>query len=169
MTSLKNTNTIPSLSWSYSAGAYYRSLSSYGSLILGGYDASITGNSSINIPLNGDPHYDLLAGVRNIRSNSTDINLLPSGAIDVLIDSTIPFFYLPLDACQAFEKAFNLDYNDDFEMYLVTDRRHDLLLQSNPSITFTMAPSSSPGGQTVDITLPYAAFGTSQLSLFRFH
>ena len=73
------------------------------------------------------------------------------------VDSTQPWIYLPSEACTAFERQFNLQYNSAVASYVVSDEQHDVLMASNPNITFTIADSKD-GGPTVDIVLPYSSF-----------
>lgn len=57
----------------------------------------------------------------------------------------------------AFENAFGLTWNATSELYLVNDTLHAILQASNINITFTLGVGKT-GGDTVDITLPYASF-----------
>ncbi|KAL9087107.1 MAG: hypothetical protein Q9159_003802 [Coniocarpon cinnabarinum] len=154
---LKTTNKIPSISYGYTAGAYYRNNHALGSLTLGGYDTGHFIQNEVSIPLGADTSRDLVASIQDIKTNSSTDSLLPGGSIYSFVDSTISWIYLPIDACRAFEKAFGLVWNPDWELYLVNDTLHDSLIQSQPSVTFTVGSQQS-GGQTVDIELPYAAF-----------
>ena len=166
MTSLKDNNKIPSLSWSYSAGAYYRSRQAYGSLVLGGYDENIVSpEDSVTIDLNSDPYYNTLVNLVDIRSNATDNSLLPAGEITALVESTLPYIYLPEESCKAFERTFKLTWNEEFQLYLVDHNTHQSLVSSNPSITFEVGQSGDSSGRSTNITLPYAAFGRSTLHI----
>ena len=128
-----------------------------GSLILGGHDTALTApTSSISIPFGQDISRDLLVGVQQITSNATSQALLPNN-LYAFVDSTVPYIYLPQESCIAFETAFSLTYNAQSDLYLVNDTLHQSLLAQNPSITFTVGAQPT-GGQTVNITLPYAAF-----------
>ncbi|KAL9025929.1 MAG: hypothetical protein Q9196_005328, partial [Gyalolechia fulgens] len=60
LTSLYNKNLIPSLSWSYTAGAKYRQKGVYGSLTFGGYDAARFTPSNITFDLATDISRDLV-------------------------------------------------------------------------------------------------------------
>ena len=105
---------------------------------------------------------DIVVGLQAIKSvgvgphglNTTE--LLPSPIL-TFIDSTFPFIYLPSNACQAFEKQFNLQFNDTVQRYIIEDDQHEALLSSNTSFTFTIA-NQLEGGPTVDIVLPYSSF-----------
>ena len=69
----------------------------------------------------------------------------------------MPHIWLPLDACQAFEQAYGLIYNETAEIYFVNDTLHDRLISQNPNVTFTLGPASA-GGATVDIVMQYRSF-----------
>ena len=65
--SLRARDLIPSTSWAYTAGAAYRQPPAFGSLTLGGYDASRRSNqSTVSIPFGPDTSRDLLVGVQSI-------------------------------------------------------------------------------------------------------
>ena len=74
-----------------------------------------------------------------------------------LIDSTVPHIWLPLSACEIFEHAFGLTYDNNTNLYLVNSTIHSRLLVLNPTVTFKLANDLS-SGPTVSISLPYGAF-----------
>lgn len=106
-----------------------------------------------------DTDRDIVVGIQSIVSTDDDgttHDLLPT-AINAYVDSTISQIWLPIEACKAFEKAFNLTYDSENQLYPVSNTLHTKLLAQNASITFTLGNSDS-GGQTIDITLPYDSF-----------
>ncbi|KAG0645885.1 hypothetical protein D0Z07_7797 [Hyphodiscus hymeniophilus] len=151
-------NKIPSLSFSYNAGAQYRLNGVLGSLILGGYDDSLYEPNDLTFDFYFDQTRDLTVGLQAITSTTSSGNtaLLPTPDL-YLIDSTIAQNYLAQDACEAFEKAFNLTLDNTTGLYLLDDAQHAHLLELNPNVTFTLGAEKS-GGSTVNITFPYAAF-----------
>lgn len=176
ITSLRDQNIIPSLSFGYTAGAQYREsparecqnvFFSYsmvgfkkvlGSLTLGGYDQSrFTPNNSTFSFAPGTT--DLAVGIQSIVStnaNGTSNSLLSSGIL-AYVDSTVSGLTLPIEVCQSFEKAFGLKYNQTNGFYLVDDALHTTLLEQNASVTFTLG-STATGGKAINITLPYNSF-----------
>ena len=107
-----------------------------------------------------DNSRDLVVGIQSISgvdSSGKNYDLLPSGGILSYVDSTVPHIWLPVDACHAFEKAFGLTFDNESELYLVNSSLHTQLLASNPSISFVLGNEVS-GGQSINITLPYASF-----------
>ncbi|KAI4219319.1 MAG: hypothetical protein LQ349_008390 [Xanthoria aureola] len=158
--SLKIRRQIPSLSYGYSAGAPYRLKKVLGSLTLGGYDASRRPpNETITFTFGDNISRDLLVGLQSIEysdTRATNKRLLSEGIL-TFIDSTVPHIWLPLDACKAFESAFGLQYDNDTDLYLVNSTLHEILIQQNASISFLLG-NSVQGGETVNITFPYASF-----------
>ncbi|KAL8699883.1 MAG: hypothetical protein Q9201_005747 [Fulgogasparrea decipioides] len=160
LSQLKSTGQIPSLSYGYSAGAPYRLKKVLGSLTLGGYDTSrFTPPNTLNFTFADDISRDLVVGLQAVEFNgpeSAGRNLLPEGIL-AFIDSTIPHIWLPLDACQAFERAFGLIYDNATDLYLVNSTLHDRLKGQNASVSFILG-NAIQGGETVNITFPYASF-----------
>jgi hypothetical protein len=176
---LKNQSMIPSLSWSYTAGAPYREyvcpcskISIYenpsglekvlGSLIFGGYDASKSGPKNMSFGFAPDISRDLTVGLQSITvftaQDTTGKQLLDKG-IFTFIDSTVPHIWLPLEACQKFESAFGLTWDSASELYLVNDDLHDKLVAQKASVTFQVGNTTEAGEQdTINITLPYESF-----------
>jgi hypothetical protein len=158
MTLLQQQNLIPSLSWSYTAGAKYRLKKVLGSLVIGGYDDSRFAASNISFGFASDQTRDLTVGLQTITTNATgsDVTLLSDG-IDVLIDSSIAQIYLPMSVCQAFESAFGLTFDETAGLYFVDDALHSALVSNNPTVTFVIG-NTATGSKATEITLPYAAF-----------
>ncbi|KAL8851186.1 MAG: hypothetical protein Q9221_003906 [Calogaya cf. arnoldii] len=157
---LKIRKQIPSLSYGYSAGAPYRLKKVLGSLTLGGFDASRRPlNDTISFTFGEDISRDLLVGLQSIEysdANTTRRQLLSKGIL-TFIDSTVPHIWLPLDVCKAFESAFGLSYDNTSDLYLVNSTLHDKLTKQNASISFFLG-NRVQGGETVNITFPYASF-----------
>ena len=128
----------------------------YGSLVLGGYDQSKFEATNLTIPFGSDVSRDLLVGVQSIEAGGSSL-ANSTNAFYALIDSTVAYLYLPESICTAFEQAFGIVYDDYYDFYIVNDTMHNSLLSMNKSVTFTLGQATT-GGQTVDVTLPYAAF-----------
>ncbi|KAH8597541.1 aspartic peptidase domain-containing protein [Bisporella sp. PMI_857] len=166
-TSLHDSGVIPSYTWSYSAGAKYQLTGVLGTMIFGGYDSSKFTPNDLTIPMSPDVSRDLVVGLQSITASYSAGSklLMPSGGIFTFVDSTLPFIWLPVDACEAFEKTFGLTWNATSELYLVNDTLHETLLAQNPTFTFRIGISTA-GGQFVDLALPYAAFDLEAKSPF---
>ncbi|KAI4249088.1 MAG: hypothetical protein L6R42_009074, partial [Xanthoria sp. 1 TBL-2021] len=131
----------------------------FGSLTLGGYDSARFTPNNVSFDLARDISRDLVVGLQGIissESNGSQHLLLPSPHF-TFIDSTIPYLYLPLDACDLFETALGLKWNDSTQLYIVDEELHRELLMRKPKFTFELG-NSLTGGPTVDIVLPYSSF-----------
>ncbi|KAF8862684.1 acid protease [Acephala macrosclerotiorum] len=154
---LRNQSLIPSTSWAYTAGNRYRLNHVLGSLILGGYDKSKFVESRVTWQFNSEDARDLTVQIESIiMSDSTERIALLSSSIPAFLDSSLPYIWLPTEACRLFENAFNLVWDNITELYLVNDSQHDALKSQNASLTFTLGNLTA--GFDVNITLPYAAF-----------
>lgn len=154
LATLYNQSLIPSLSWAYTAGAYYQKPPVLGSLTLGGYDTTRFKANDVTFAFGADFSRDLLVKLQSITYNTIGSSPLLATTIDIFIDSMVTNIYLPVSVCRAFEIAFNLTWNATAEMYFLSEATHNALLAQDPTITFTLGNGSS----TVDIVLPYAAF-----------
>jgi len=81
--------------------------------------------------------------------------LLPNPIV-ALLDSSLPYLWLPLEAALLFEDAFSLEWNETVQLYLVNDTMHENLVRQNASIIFNLGGIGS--STSVNITLPYASF-----------
>ncbi|RDW59123.1 hypothetical protein BP5796_12047 [Coleophoma crateriformis] len=156
---LRNQSLIPSLSWSYTAGASYRcNAGQFAQLIFGGYDTSRYQPNDVSFQLSADVSRDIVVAIQSISySGENVLDLLPT-PIYAFIESTDPNIWLPLSACLLFEQAFGLQYDNITEKYLMNNTQFTTLWATNPSVSFRLA-SSTTGGSTTDITLPFYAFG----------
>lgn len=155
MATLKNRSMIPSLSWGYTAGNQYRLGTVLGSLTLGGFDSSRFIANDVTFAFNQVDERDLTVNIGSIlmTTSNNSVDLL-NNSIAAYIDSTIPYFYLPLDVCQRFEDAFGILWDNDVQAYLVNDTLHKYLQTQNATVTFSIGNAT----QSVNISLPYAAF-----------
>ena len=157
MSNLKEKNIIPSLSWAYTAGNQYRLNKPLGSLTLGGYDVSRFEQNDIEFDFDEQDIRDLSVEIYSVTHVKDGVNTtLLSTPISAFLDSTIPWLYLPVTVCKAFETAFGIEYDEDRGGYSINDTLHEKLQADNASVTFTLRNPAQIG--QVDITLPYAAF-----------
>ena len=158
LASLKSQNSIPSQSFGYTAGASYNGGGVYGSLTLGGYDASRFIPNDVSFTFAPAKTRQLVASVQSITySDSKGQQPLMSGGILALVDSTVPYLWLPQSACQAFENTFGITWDPIANLYLINETTHSTLVKTNPSVIFEIS-NSLTGGPSVNITLPYASF-----------
>ncbi|KAF5523679.1 Candidapepsin-2 [Colletotrichum aenigma] len=170
---------IPSYSYGYTAGAYYKGTSGTPcSVTLGGYDSSrfVPHNTEFSLdPSDGLPH----ALVRGIEVTVGEGKTVPGGwgsrtqilsnmttSFSAMIDSSTPYLWLPDAICDQFAAAFNLTYNNTFNLYTVSNEQYAALKSSSYSFTFSFSshdntddfghPLTVPG--VVNITITAAAF-----------
>jgi hypothetical protein len=74
--------------------------------------------------------------------------------IDVHIDSLATQLWLPLDICRSFEEAFNLEWDEASELYLVNETLHTSLLERDITVDITVG--QHPNQITLDF--PYSMF-----------
>ncbi|KAH7088016.1 aspartic peptidase domain-containing protein [Paraphoma chrysanthemicola] len=157
---LKDENYIPSLSYSYTAGAYYKKPNAFGSLIYGGYDQSRFIPNNITFPFDANDSRKPSLNIQSIVTQdfaNTTWNMLPDGPAYSLIDFAEPQMWLPRSACDAFARTFNLTYDNTTDLYLISPSTRARLLERNPTITFGLGTTANPA-ERVNIVLPYSAF-----------
>lgn len=178
---------IPSHSYGYTAGAYYREnrpLSLFmmmsndlglkhvpSSLTLGGYDANRFQSHNVSFEL--DPNLDPVVALNGITvtanpppgskstgwSGDSQILLGPADTALYTIDSSTPYLWLPGTVCSRFEKALGLTYDQNVQLYTFSNdsTQPDTLMSWN--LTFNFVVADLPGSsKTISLTLPYAAF-----------
>ena len=155
---LAQQNLTPSTSWAYTAGAYYRQPTAFGSLTLGGFDTSRFVQHNVTFPFGPDTSRDLIVPIQSITSDAAAGSALLSDVIYAYIDTLVPHIWLPLEVCKAFERAFGLTYNETAGLYLVNDTLHERLSSQNPNVTFTLGVPGSAKNNTVDIVMHYGSF-----------
>ncbi|ORY17170.1 aspartic peptidase domain-containing protein [Clohesyomyces aquaticus] len=160
-----NNKNTPSKSYSYTAGAHYRNDSKggvQGSVILGGRDVSRFTENGVSMGLPNNQ--TLLVGVQDI--TYTPDKQVTSNAFSMMngstgfyavVDSTLPYFYLPGPICNEFKDKFQLDYDEKANMYWVSDSAHDQNKKNNATVSIRIG--EKPGSQQfTSIRLPYDAF-----------
>lgn len=130
-----------------------------GSLTLGGYDLSRFTPNDVSFSFASDDSRSLTVGLQSITATNAlqgDVTPLTTGILS-LIDSTVSHIWLPSSACEIFERAFGLVYDDATDLYLINSTTHTKLLTLNPIVTFKLG-NHVTSGPTVSISLPYGAF-----------
>ena len=131
----------------------------YGNLIFGGYDSSRFASNSATFNFAPDVNRDLVVVVQSIYSTEGGgkTTILGQDGFKAYVDSTVPYIILPQSACEQFENAFGLEFDDASGLYLVSDSLHTTLQSRNASFSFVLGNTVS-GNSEVTITLPYSAF-----------
>lgn len=130
----------------------------YSQLIFGGFDTSRFQPNDVKFSLSEDVTRDIVVGLQSIVYSGTSTKPLLPTPIYAFVESTDPNIWLPLEACKEFEAAFGLEWDDITSKYLINDTQFTTLSQSNPTVTFRLAASTT-GGASADIVLPFQAFG----------
>lgn len=168
--SFKNKGSIPSLSFGYTAGAWYSKSSLLAhdggpnsnpgnattSLVLGGYDAAkiIYHDSSFRVSSYKNGTFLRL----NLMSISLDASqssrsVLPNPIV-VSLDTSTPFLSMPRDVCEEFVSAFDLKFDESTGLYLVNSSTHSRLQAANSSLQLSLRGRGGSEGE-VKIVLPY--------------
>ena len=168
---------IPSYSYGYTAGAHYRNMPA--SVTLGGYDAArfVDHNNDFTVSKSDSLLRTLVRGIQVSSAEGqvapeewgSDTQLLSqmNTSFTALIDTSIPFLYLPNKVCDAFAEALNMTYHDSIDLYgLSNDQYQDFRSKDSFSFTFSFSstdnndnfgePLNVPG--VVNITIPMQAF-----------
>ena len=131
----------------------------FGSLVLGGYDASRLTSNNLSFSFASDDSRSLTVGLQSITvSNTLEGVIAPlESGIYALIDSMTSQIWLPIQACDVLERAFGLIYDSTTDFYLINDTIRERLLELNPTFTFKLG-NADFGGDFVNINVPYSAF-----------
>lgn len=158
---LEEQDIIPSNYYGYTAGARYRGDTHRGSLTFGGYDSARgSPDDGIQVPTDLDSQRDLLVEIRNVTIGEGSASTTTRGpAVKACIDSIVTEIWLPTSFCEAFETAFELEWNDTVKYYLVSEEQHQRMLSQNKSVYFAIAADGSAEAKTIE--MPYAAFDHS--------
>ncbi|KAF2196955.1 acid protease [Delitschia confertaspora ATCC 74209] len=162
-----NNSLIPSLSYGYTAGAYYRNNNGVvGNLVLGGYDHSRFTDLGVSIFM--PSNLSLVVGVQYVGYRNTDVvdySFTQSSksfttGFYATIDSTLPYLWLPDEICDQFAEKFHLQWDSDQKLYTVNDAAHDQNIKENAFVSFRIGKNAQASNDNnfTSITLPYAAF-----------
>jgi hypothetical protein len=132
------------------------------SLVLGGYDRALYKPNGVDFKMRPEPeNRDLSVTVRSISVGGkiSPLAPLPLSKEPFLasLNTGVSHFWLPIEACHAFEDAFHLRYNATTDLYLLNDTQHSQLQTDNPTVTFNLG-SDAVGGPDVAISFPYSSF-----------
>jgi len=131
------------------------------SLVLGGFDSSITPNlsSPVNFAFSKTTAQSLVVKLASISlGDGLDAPTpLLATPIDAVLDTSYPYFDLPQAACDMFAASFGLIQNNATGLFSVNSSLYTKLQDSNPSIIFTLKKDVS-SKTAINISLPYASF-----------
>jgi len=167
-TLVQNKSIIPSHSYGYTAGAYYKGRSVSGSLTLGGVDTSryIANDLWFTLGQGYIPSIAVNSIVVSASASSQSshwtknpLTLLPgSEAAIFTIDSDTPFLWLPESVCDTVAQALNLTWNETIEVYTFADNSSpQSLVDLGLQFTFSLA-NTIGSSQVLDLNITYDAF-----------
>lgn len=159
---LNESKSIPSPFWAYNAGRRWSQPSPfYASLTFGGYDAGRGGDlkDALRVGMQTNNLRDLVVSISGFAiGNDAEYNYNLDPPTDAFIDSVVPDLWLPEAMCRVFEQAFDLQWNETAQMYLL-DKEHSDRLHADPNakVNLTLADPYDPTIK-MNISLTYAAF-----------
>ncbi|KAK6532512.1 hypothetical protein TWF281_006701 [Arthrobotrys megalospora] len=170
LTTMYNQGLIPSLSWGYQTGAVYRGKSSSASLVFGGYDDSLYINNDMIFTQANEYTNPFLVALSSLTVSGIYRNG-QQGTAELLdsdwrrttdsqlisIDSATSYIWLPNATCAIFESALNLTWNEEVNLYILTEDAHNQLLDINPTFVFTISDTAQ-NKTSLEIELPYNSF-----------
>jgi hypothetical protein len=114
--------------------------------------------NNVNLTMAPSGDRDLVVGLQAItmQVDGTTLELLTDG-IEVGIDSTQPYIWLPQTACDTIAKQFGLQQDEITTVYTLNATTHEQNTKINASLVFQVG-NSVEGGGTLNITFPYTAF-----------
>ncbi|KAF4344600.1 hypothetical protein FBEOM_1442 [Fusarium beomiforme] len=168
---------IPSYSFGYTAGAYYRNAPA--SLTLGGVETprfqkhdnvfTLSQEDNLERPMVRGIQITPAAGQDAPASWESQQPLLSqwNSSFFAMIDSSTPYLWLPDEVCDQFAQSLNLTYNSTFELYTISDSQYRAYTNDKTfDLTFVLSsfddnndfgnPYDVPG--IVNITIPLRAF-----------
>ncbi|KAF9690742.1 hypothetical protein EKO04_011314 [Ascochyta lentis] len=155
LATLKDEQHIPSLAYGYSA----ESPKVFGSLTLGGYDEKRLIPNTVTFPFDKYDEQPARVKLQQVTTKNTlngSVTILHD-QIDINIDFTMPYLWLPPDTCDTIATHFSLTHDNASGLYLVDDATHNELMARNPVLTFVFGDGAT-SAETVSIVVPYAAF-----------
>lgn len=179
MQAVKQFGWVPSYSYGYTAGAFYKNTPC--SVTLGGFDNSrlVPHDTEFTLTKVDNSPRATLRGLQvsnpdkpKAWDSSTQILSSYNTSFSVLIDSTTPYMWLPDNIADNFAATFNLTYNSTYDLYTLTNDQYRQYSESDAySFTFSFSsvdnhdnfglPLNIPG--VVNITVPIRSFvGTLQ-------
>ncbi|KAK0645572.1 aspartic peptidase domain-containing protein [Cercophora newfieldiana] len=179
---------IPSHSYGYTAGAFYRRPGSSlakgtpASLVFGGFDKTRFEPHNEMFPL--DPRTrQPRVNLRGVTAEITSLDKAPNSnwtstsqalvsmndSISAIIDTSTPYLWLPTEVCDRFAAALNLTWREDLGVYVYPpdgNLYNDFLEDQSLSFTFSISGFDNQDNfgrplnmpGVVNITLPSAAF-----------
>lgn len=137
-----------------------------GSIVLGGYDLSRIEGLPAQFTLNSNATTgELLVNVFSIaikRTSATAWITSPPPAFSAIVESTLPYLFLPKETCDWLAAMLDLEYDEPSGLYTINETSVSYNLGNRTTFSITLDSSNST---TVDsgigIKLPYDAFNAN--------
>lgn len=163
---VQNESMIPSHSYGYTAGAFYKGKSVSGSLTLGGVDTSRFVANDLwfslgegYLPSIAVNSLEVFASNRPQYWRANPLRLLSSDQAAVFtIDSNTPFLWFPENVCDHIARVFNLTWNESAQIYTFAEGSSPQTLQDlDLQFTFQLG-NSVDSSQNLALNISYDAF-----------
>jgi hypothetical protein len=165
---MKKSGLISSLSWGFSVGNHYRSLTdgnAFTSLTFGGYDLGRIVGSSLLLPMGGDEGRELMVTLQAVSLDSGMISKrLIKQPVFAALDSSQPFTWLPIEDCQLFEEALGINWNETSKIYTFNETQLALVRSQLLKFNFQLSNGTS-SGDMLNIPIDFGAFDLVEKSL----
>jgi len=108
--------------------------------VLGGYDQSRFIQKNISFPI--ATNHSLGLTVSSVTIDSNGSTAASSGPFTAVVDSAMPYLWLPTELCDLFADQFGLEYDATYGYYFANEssRQNNRLARRN--VTLTLAASS---------------------------
>jgi hypothetical protein len=137
-----------------------------GSLVLGGYDNSRISGKPVSFKLSPDSAQskDLLVSVASIDFRYNDhtgkgVYSPLQSSFNAILDSTLPYLFLPTDVCETLKDALGLEYDQYSDLYTINSTSLASNKDNINSITISLSAAfTGSTNDTIGIIFPYNAF-----------
>jgi hypothetical protein len=132
--------------------------------VLGGYDSSRFEKPTYDFTMTniqgGNTTSDLRVSVQQITistdTNSTLVTNPSNPPFRAIIDSTLPYLYLPPSVCDSFAAIVGLQYDNKTDLYTINSTQRAAMFGKN--IGLLVADAAQGVSKSKNIVLPFAAF-----------
>jgi len=101
--------------------------------------------------------HSLRLTVQSLTIDASSYTAASPRSFTALVDSAIPYLWLPTEICNIFADEFGLEYLAERNYYFVNESSRLKNHNTKKKVTFTLARNSS-SSEIVSVTLPYEAF-----------
>jgi hypothetical protein len=134
-----------------------------GSLVFGGYDQSRIEGVPVQFDMGPPALTELAVSVSSIVIDGKSTGVASTQhTFTAIVDSTLPYLFLPNATCDWLAKQLNLQFDDLAELYIIDPTSLRYNMGNITSIAITLGPTnSSPPSSNLTIRFPYDAFNSN--------